>query len=161
DVRSGRRGARSVWWPAALVALWANLHGGFVTGVALIGAAAVATAAETLPRGDGPARRVAMVLGLATVATALAVLANPSGIELPLAIGRHLGMQSTAYFEEFQSPSFLTGGVAVRTFEIVLLGLLALTAAGRACFPLADVAMLLVTAHWALIFQRNMNVFVL
>src|SRR5207247_44604 len=112
-------------------------------------------------RDDPRARRAATILGGATLAVAAAVLVNPYGIELPLAVGRHLGMESTAYFDEFQSPSFVGGGASVRAFEAILLGLLGVAAIGRARFGLPDVALLLVTAHWALAAQRNMNLFVL
>jgi hypothetical protein len=70
-------------------------------------------------------------------------------------------MQSTAYFDEFRSPSFAAGGASVRAFEAMLLGLFALALARRTRFALPDLAMLVVTTHWALAAQRNMNLFVL
>jgi hypothetical protein len=64
---------------AGLFALWANLHGGFVLGLVLLGAAVLAQALIAIPdpRQRPRAARLAAVLGLAGVAT----LANPAGAE--------------------------------------------------------------------------------
>lgn len=61
---------------AALFALWANLHGGFVLGLALLGAAAAAHAVAAIadPRQRVVAARLAAALACATAAT----LVNPS-----------------------------------------------------------------------------------
>jgi hypothetical protein len=161
DVRNARRGPLSACWPVCLVALWCNLHGGFVTGVALVAVAAVATTFQAVLHRDAASRRAATILVVTTIAMGAAVLVNPYGIELPRAIGHHLGMESTAYFDEFQSPSFVGGGASVRAFEVMIIALLGMTALGRARFSLPDVSLLLVTTHWALTAQRNMNLFVL
>jgi len=82
-----RRGSRrALWaWPP-LMALWVNLHGGFVLGLAV---AAFAAAALLLRRGAGAEdrRRVLLAAGL----TALAPLANPYGPGLFAYLARELG----------------------------------------------------------------------
>jgi hypothetical protein len=66
---------------AALFALWANAHGGFVLGLALLGAAALAAAAAALRTSAEPAARVrARALGAAWAAALIGSLANPIGL---------------------------------------------------------------------------------
>ncbi|HWP66245.1 MAG TPA: hypothetical protein VNO26_10055 [Candidatus Limnocylindria bacterium] len=88
DRRLRTRGARAaVGWELLclppLVAAWANLHGGFLVGVALVGLHAASTLLRVLSRVPyAPSTRdAALVLALAG-ACALAPLANPYGIEL-------------------------------------------------------------------------------
>lgn len=68
---------RSVCAVAGLFALWANVHGGFVLGGALLAAAALAQALSALRDASRRARaaRLAAALGLAGLAT----LVNPAG----------------------------------------------------------------------------------
>jgi hypothetical protein len=82
--RRGRR--RALWWWPPLVALWANLHGGFVLGLGVAGLAAGAL----LLRRDAPTgdRRRVLVPALLTLA---APLANPYGPGLFAYLVRELG----------------------------------------------------------------------
>ncbi|MGH0030246.1 MAG: hypothetical protein ACQGVC_10675, partial [Myxococcota bacterium] len=76
-------GWRRVGAGCLLFAVWANVHGGFPVGLALVGAAAAGSLAEALLRTDARdaalarARRLLAALGLC----ALATLLNPSGAE--------------------------------------------------------------------------------
>lgn len=66
-------------WPAIpLLALWANLHGGFFVGLAALAAYAALAAAEDWFDGAGSRRTLRTVLVLA--ACTLATLANPYGV---------------------------------------------------------------------------------
>ncbi len=90
--RRGRR--RALWaWPP-LMALWANLHGGFVLGLAV---AAFAAAALLRRRGAGATerKRVLLAAGL----TALAPLANPYGAGLFAYLARELGADHSLVLE--------------------------------------------------------------
>lgn len=66
-------------WPAIpILALWANLHGGFVVGLAAIAVYAAAAAVEDWMSGDGLRR--ALRASLVLLACTLATLVNPYGI---------------------------------------------------------------------------------
>ena len=68
-------GARARWWIPALVALWINLHGGVILGVALVG---LWLLVEMLA-----ARRIDVTSGLLLAATGAALVCNPYGETLP------------------------------------------------------------------------------
>jgi hypothetical protein len=81
-------------WPfAPLFALWANLHPGFMLGLAIVGAAALGAAAESiLARGTERAvwRRRAHRLAAATALAAVATLATPHHVNLYMHSLSHL-----------------------------------------------------------------------
>jgi hypothetical protein len=84
--RHRARGGRIVWALPALFALWANLHGGFVFGLMLLGIYALAWIARDLvvTRAISAAgRQILLVLGLSILALAL----NPAG---PLGMARYV-----------------------------------------------------------------------
>ncbi len=73
------RGRRTrLWLVVPMMALWANLHGGFFIGLAVLGLYTVVTGA--LDRQAGNGYRPALRLGALTSAALLATLANPFGI---------------------------------------------------------------------------------
>ncbi len=72
-----RGGAR--WWPLVpMFALWANLHGGFATGLGALGIAAAVMSAQELVAGTLPRR--GFRLGCVTALAALATIINPLGV---------------------------------------------------------------------------------
>ena len=72
-----RRGAR-LWLAVPLMALWANLHGGFFIGIATLALYSAVAALCDLAAGAGWRRGAE--LSLLTVAAAAATLANPYGV---------------------------------------------------------------------------------
>jgi hypothetical protein len=74
------RGGRLVWCLPGVLLLWANLHGGFIYGVGVLGAVTVieAVRARLVRPGAAPASRV-RTLGIVTVASAAAACVNPYG----------------------------------------------------------------------------------
>ena len=67
-------------WPLVpIFALWANLHGGYLVGVAAVATYAAVVAADELRRGRGWGRGA--WLAATTAACAFATLANPDGID--------------------------------------------------------------------------------
>jgi len=74
--RSGSR----LWPMVPIFALWANLHGGCLIGVAAIATYTAVAAAAELLRGQGMTRGIR--LAAITAACTLATLANPDGIEV-------------------------------------------------------------------------------
>ena len=82
DVEAGRASARRLWLLPIIIAVWSNIHGGALGGVAMIGIvcggwiALALTRRRTLP---APIARVALIVALSFAAT----LANPFGPRLP------------------------------------------------------------------------------
>jgi hypothetical protein len=104
-----RGGGRRVWLLAPLVALWANLHGGFVLFLALVGLRAAGCAAEAVfwPEIRDSRRREALRLLAVGAACGAASLANPYGIHLHVHIAEVLRSPWIRLnVTEFQSPSF-------------------------------------------------------
>ena len=76
--RESYRRAGRLWLAIPIFALWANLHGGFFVGLAVLAVYAAVTAIEDLAAGDGLKR--AMRLGGVTAGCVLATLLNPDGV---------------------------------------------------------------------------------
>ena len=68
-----------LWLIVPMMALWANLHGGFIVGIASLGVYAAVGTAQDLIGGEGAGR--AVQLGLLTAAAALATWLTPFGVE--------------------------------------------------------------------------------
>lgn len=77
--RENYRKPAPLWLMVPMMAVWANLHGGFIVGIASIGAYTAVAAAQDLIGGKGSRRAVR--LGLLTAAAALATLLTPFGLE--------------------------------------------------------------------------------
>ena len=99
---------RRIWWLVPLSALWANLHGGFVLGVALVAYVAVAEAISARfalrdTRALGPPQ--VKTLALVAVAMFAVGVVNPRHYELLLYPFQYLGQTGyKAYLLEWQSP---------------------------------------------------------
>ena len=78
----GRPRGRRLWILPVLLAVWVNVHGGFIVGLALLGGVA---AWATVMRQQGT-RRLWVALTAAVLCTAL----NPYGLELPVYVWREL-----------------------------------------------------------------------
>ncbi len=161
DVEAGRRDARSLWWLVPLATVWANMHGGFVVGLAAVGLVAGAMAAHAILAGDRVMRRRAGALALLFVAMLLATLVNPYGLALHRQAFAHVSWASTGRFVEFKSPDFRDGGAAIGSFELLLLGVIVSAGSGTVLPTWGVVALLLATLHLALTAARNVNLFVL
>jgi hypothetical protein len=151
---------RTLWWLPVLMVPWANLHAGFVTGLAVIGLMGLGAA---LPRlADQAQRRAGVrVLGLAAGVGAMATLAsllNPFGIRailFPLeVVNTRLFMSTTA---EWYSPNF--HNPAYQGFELMLLLLIPAFAWGRQRLGAPDVLVALVFTHLALSSSRHLPLF--
>jgi hypothetical protein len=107
-----------------ITALWANVHGGFVLGLALLLTCAAGAVVEALTKRGNErraARRRVWQLGLWSVLCFLASLANPNGFSLHLHIYRYLtDRRLLAQIDEFRPPNL--HWFAVQCF-LVLLGL--------------------------------------
>jgi tetratricopeptide (TPR) repeat protein len=153
------RGRSLVWLPLLMVP-WANLHAGFVTGIAVIGMIGVGTALPSLARQER--RRVGWrVLGLAAgvgLVTGLASLLNPYGLRAVLfpleVVNTRLFMSSTA---EWFSPNF--HNPVYRGFELMLVLLVPAFAWGRTRLGVTDALVGLTFAHLGLSSARHVPLF--
>jgi hypothetical protein len=131
---------------ALLFALWANLHGGFLFGLVLLGMYVAADAAgsrELLPRH-----------GLMLAAALLASMVNPTGPALLAHVAGYLGQTFLVDTTmEYRSPDF--HGWIGRTFLVALIAAVAALASSRARLPLRWLAVILGTTAFALHSVRN------
>lgn len=126
-------GARQLWIPVVLMALWANVHGGFAIGLMLLGIELVAgLLSEYLPQrlqlaGEESTKVRPAQLLLATIAAVAAVSANPHGPQMLLYPFRTISIEVLQdYIQEWQSPNF--HNIEVQPFLWMLLLTLAFMA---------------------------------
>lgn len=102
---------------ALLMTVWANMHGGFIFGLALI----VPFALEAIAAAPKGGRAIqARAWGAFAAAAVLAALANPFGIEALIFPFRLMGVQNLSSISEWQAQDFSRFG----PFAIALLALL-------------------------------------
>jgi len=139
-----------VWLAVPLFVVWANVHGGFVFGLAVIGAYTVGDLVERRATA-GPN---AAMLGLGAIAT----LINPHGLDLHRHIASFFGLQTVLdVTDEFQRPDFTswTGIVMLLGIAIVAAAFVKSDRRPRVAHLLL-IAMLLVFSFQA---QRNLALF--
>lgn len=159
DVAHGRASARSLWWMPLVAAVWANTHGGFLTGLWAVMIVTGGTALEWLVHRRPDDRRRALALAGLFVAMAAATLLTPWGWHLHAQAIEHLGLPSTGYFAEFKTPDFRGGGTAVRGFELLILSVVVLGLTGVLRLGLAEAGLAIGTLHLALTAVRNQSLF--
>lgn len=141
------------WWLMAVMCLWANLHGSFILGLALIVPFAMESAVEgrrTLSYAQYRSLVARWALFFAAALTC--VLLNPVGYHALLFPFHMLGMKSVlALISEWRSPDF----EQPQGLAIWLLALLALALSGRFRLPWIRSALLLGLIYMALQHQRN------
>jgi hypothetical protein len=147
-------GARP-WTYLPIFAVWANLHGGFLFGLVMIGIYLAGALVEALRREDrdlwlGRARRYATALGFG----ALGTLVNPYGLALPLhVLGWFKSSYAIDHTHEYLSPDFHElMGKFVLAVIVAIVGALALSRR-RPSAP--RLLLILATMASALIYQRN------
>jgi len=140
-------------WLAALMTLWANLHGGYALGLAF----AAVFAGEALIAAPGRAARILALkqwgaFGGVSLAAALLTPNGLAGLWLPFHL---LSMKfALSALVEWQSPNFQT----VQPLEIWLVVALALALGFGVRLPPTRIAMLLLLLHMSLTHQRNIEV---
>ena len=124
DAGTAESGAnRRLLWLPALMVVWVNLHGGFVTGFILLGVYLAAACIDYL-RSPGEGAKAILrklrALGAATALSLFATLINPYGYKLHIHIYQYLSDRFLMnHIQEFASPNF--HGAAERCFAILLL----------------------------------------
>ncbi|MEP7351988.1 MAG: hypothetical protein ABI824_02025 [Acidobacteriota bacterium] len=97
---------RRVWWLVPITMVWTNLHGGFLSLIAVLGLTAIGTAAEVW-LGNGRTIRDAVRYLKLTIACGLATLVNPYGWNLHKHVIEYLRSDWIKnVVQEFQSPAF-------------------------------------------------------
>jgi hypothetical protein len=148
---------RVLWLLPPLMAVWANLHAGFINGTALCVVVAVAVAVwRRIQPGAVPQARVGLLLA-ATAAGVVATLANPAGVHLyPYIASTFLNPTLTQGITEWASPNFHDWWL--RLFELQAMLLVVLWALSRRPDPV-DVVLGLLTVAMTLQAQRNLPIF--
>ncbi len=152
---------RRLWYLPVLMLFWANLHGGFVLGFALLGLYLLSGAICYFRSRDQQMRRRMTrrlrALGMVTAASLLASLVNPYGYQLHLHVYRYLSSRWLMnHIDEFLSPNF--HGVAQQCFVAILLITILVLAAARKKPSLSRVLVLLFATYSGLYASRSLPV---
>jgi len=149
--------SRVAWLLPPLFLVWANLHAGFINGIALCAIVAAAVWVWRLLRpGAVPAARVRVLL-LATVVGVLATLVNPAGVHLyPYIASTFTNPTLTQGITEWASPNFHDWWL--RLFEVEAVLLVVLWALSRRPDPV-DVLLGIGSLAMTLQAQRNLPLF--
>src|SRR5579863_629180 len=152
---------RQLYWLPPMLLLWANLHGGFLVGLVLLGLyLADALSGYWRSRESAASQRAAawaVLLARVTGLSFLASLVNPYGLALYSHIYAYLSDRFLMdHIDEFQSPNF--HGIAQKCFLILLLmAMVALTANEKKLRP-AHWLIVLFAAYSGLYSSRNLPV---
>lgn len=158
-----RRGeGRFIWWLVPLMAVWVNLHGGFLIGLVLIGLVLVGVPLDSWTRGEGlqlTSPRV-KTLSLVLIGCFLAVILNPHGIwiyKFPFEIFMS-PVQQQAIVDWF-SPNFHQSEM-VPLILLVFLTIFVLALAPRRVRP-SELVLFLATLYFTLKSQRHVAILAL
>ncbi len=144
--------------PPLLMLVWANVHGGFVLGLAVL---VVTLAGETLNRltrhPDAWSQLELRTLGIATLGTAAVTMINPNGFrQLLYPLTFVLPNAYTNLIEESASPNFHLP--VMMLFEVMVLLLIAAAFIGRQRINWTHLFIILAFTHLALSQVRNVAV---
>ena len=153
-----RRLSNRVFLLIPLVALWANLHGGFPAVLLVLGALSAGSAIEVLIGAANASWARVKRYGLVTLGAAAASLLNPYGYHLQKHMLDYLTSDFIRNFvQEFQSPSFR--GETILQFEILLFVGLVAAASLIQRKRVTEVLWILGFAHMALTSIRHITVY--
>jgi hypothetical protein len=148
-----------IWIYPLLFALWANIHGGWLYGIALIGIYLVGHALEYRCFGRSAkdwdaVRDFARALKLASMAT----LATPMGFRVWRHLYAHLGDRYVIdHTGEFQSPDFHS--LAAKVLLAIILGSMGALVVSRRRIHTTRLLVVMAGLWWALISGRNIPLF--
>ena len=140
------------WWLIPLMAVWANLHGGFMLGIAL--ACGLALDA-TVSQAPGQRRACAWLWARFIALAVVAAMVTPSdwrGLLFPFQMVNM--SESLDMIGEWSSPNFHRP----QLLEIWLMLTLGLACSGRLRLPWVRMLMVLALTHLALKYQRNVSI---
>jgi hypothetical protein len=154
------RGRNRLWLLPLLMALWANLHGGFAIGFLLLGATLAGQVGSRLfgpPRaGVLDWRGIGWVAGV-TALCAAAVVINPFGVRLYAIPFQTVSIGVLQNFiQEWQSPNFHL--ISVQVFLWLLLAAFGAVALGKRLPDLTELITLGGFTYLALLAARNISI---
>ena len=154
--------SRRIWWLVPLAVVWTNLHGGFLSLIAVLGLATVGSAIEALFGNEFDSSRTirdAVRYGKLTLACAAASLVNPYGWNLHKHVVEYLRSDWIRnVIQEFQSPVFRSENML--QFEaLMLIGLIVAGAQFRR-WKIVEGLWIVFWAHMALGSVRHAPIFV-
>lgn len=156
--RFHERGGWSIWAMPGIVAIWANLHGGFLAGPLIVFTAAAGHAAS----GEwdrARRRRVATFVAVGTTCT-LAALVNPYSWHLyEHVMGLLVKSKVTDLIQEYQPVPW--GRLDMLLLEMLVIGMIVLPVATGARPSLYDLAHVVVWLHLGMSSLRNVPLFAL
>jgi hypothetical protein len=156
-----RRPGWRIWLLVPLTALWTNLHGGFIAGLALLGLLAIGRGIEAVwNRGGAPVDwRPAQRYGSLTAACLAATFLNPYGWGLHAHIVEYLRSDWIRLaVSEFRSPIFRDEPMF--HYELLMMAALMAAALLLARRRVVEPLWILFWAHQSLVSVRNVTVFV-
>ena len=162
SVREGR--TRLLWTLPALMIPWANLHGGFLIGIVILGTYAAGELLRAIVTRVSEERRTSLRMAAlylaATAGCLLASLVNPYGYRLYTHLIEYFGdPYAMKYIQEFQATNFHTPAAAFLEIMLIL-GLGAAIWYGRRR-QFTEVLLIAGFGHLSLVVVRNMPIYVL
>ena len=158
-IAPSRKPRSGLFWLPALMLLWVNVHGGFLTGFMLMGAYLVGVGIEyfSQPGARAGLAQVLRQLGAVTLLCGLASLINPYGFKLHVHVGRYLTDRFLMNaISEFHSPDF--HGAAQQCFALLILITIVALASARRRPPPAHMLVMLFAVYSGLFATRNLPV---
>lgn len=154
--------SREIWWLVPLMAIWANLHGGFLIGLVLIGLTLVGAALDVWSKGEGLMSSWPQVrmLGLVLIGCLFAVVLNPHGIwiyKFPFEI--FLSPVQQQAIVDWLSPDFHQSE-AVPLMLLIFLTIGALSLSPKRVRP-SELLVFIATLYMTLKSQRHVALFAL
>jgi len=158
-----RRAAMMLYAVPLLIAVWANLHGAFISTFVMLGVYAIGELLEFAARGEWrgkEALKVVKTYFLVGVLSALAAMLTPYGFKLYGHLWRYLNdKQLLSTIQEFQSPDFHS--ISGRLIELfLLLGIIAAANAVRQR-QFVEVGLTLMWTHMTLQSERHITLAVI
>jgi len=158
-IQPTRQILRRLFWLPALMLLWVNVHGGFLTGFILLGIYLVGVGIQYFSQPDDRAAsaQVLRKLAIVTLLCGLASLINPYGYKLHIHVALYLADRFLMNaISEFHSPNF--HGAAQQCFAfLMLITIVALASARRRPHP-AQMLVMLFAVYSGLFATRNLPV---
>lgn len=141
-------------WTALLLTLWANLHGSFVLGVALIGPFALEAIWEAAAKDRAHVLVQWIMFGLATL---IASLITPYGLEGLIFPVKVSAMSTLTYIGEWKPTAF----GEISAFELILLSGIFICLYKPVRMPMFRLLILIGLLHMALAHMRHQAVFLI
>jgi hypothetical protein len=160
DFELDGRTTRLLWFPAIML-VWANVHGGFMVGLALLGFFLIAAILQSI-LGRSPELRTGGIrrtkaLAVVALASGLVTFANPYGYRLHEHIYRYLTDRFLMdHIDEFLSPNF--HGAAQKCFAAIILLTIATVAISRRKICVSEFLVIAFAVYSGLYAARNIPV---